>query len=188
MRTFVTVLALVALVLPAAAFETYELVAEPGRSYDPTWPPDGPGTQWHQMLPPEAFCTFGEQTDHDDADGDGLISFCDNVQIDGVWKHIEWVGPTIAIEPLGGGDMLYMEPIGRDNEYHIIHPPEFACLIVPITGGIVEECQVVIVEPPSPFAGEWHVVEINTNIRTNGGSPVEPGTWSKIKNFFSNLF
>ncbi len=187
MRAFVTVLALAALVLPASAqFDIFELVPGPGRPYDPTWPPDGPGTQWHQIQPAAAFCTFGEQTDHDDADGDGQISVCDNIQIAGVWKHIEWVGPTIVIQPVGGGDMLYIEPIlgGRQNEYHIIHPPEFACWIVPITGGIVSECEIVTVEPPSPHAGEWHIVEVNTNIHTNGGSPVEPNTWSKIKSFF----
>jgi hypothetical protein len=189
MRTFVTVLALAALVMPASAqFDIYELVPPPGRPYDPTWPPDGPETQWHQIQPAADFCTYAPQTDHDDADGDGVISVCDNIQIGGEWKHIEWVGPTIAIEPVGGGDMLLIEPVGRQNDYHIIHPPEFACMIVPITGDIVTECEVVIVDPPSPYAGEWHIVEINTNIHTNGGSPVEPSTWSKIKDFFKGLF
>jgi len=32
-----------------------------------------------------------------------------------------------------------------------------------------------------------HVEAIETNIRTNGGSPVEPTTWSQIKNFFKEL-
>ena len=193
MRAFVTVLVLAALVafaLPASAeFDVYELVpGPPGRPYDPTWPPDG--TTWHQMVPAAAFCTQATQTDHDDVDGDGQISFCDNIKLGGDWKHIEWVGPTIKIEPVGGGDMLYVEPVdgGRQNEYHIIHPPELACTIATITGDMAVECQIVTVEPPSPFEGEWHIVEVGTNIHTNGGSPVEQGTWTKIKSFFSNLF
>lgn len=188
MRAFVTVLALAALVLPASAqFDIYDYMPV-GRGYDPTWPPDGPGTQWHQMQPAANFCTWAEQTDHDDHDGDGQISVCDNIQLDGVWKHIEWVGPTIGIEPVGGGDLMYVEPVdGRQNEYHIIHPPELACVITTITGGMVTECEVVTVDS-GPFAGEWHIVEISTNIHTNGGSPVEPSTWSKIKDFFRDLF
>ena len=49
------------------------------------------------------------------------------------------------------------------------------------------ECQIVYVEFPPEDVGEWHVEAIEPNIRTNGGSPVEQGTWSKIKAFFASL-
>ena len=187
MRMIVMVIAVMAVLAPCSfAFEIFELNDGPGRAYDPSWPPDG--SPWHQIQPPDQFCIDKPQTDHDDQDGDGQIDVCENVQIDGVWKHIEWVGPTIAISPVGGGDVLLVEPVdGRQMELHIIHPPEFACLIVPYTGTIEQPCDIIIVES-GEFAGEWHVDEINTNIHTNGGSPVEPSTWTRIKQFFAELF
>jgi hypothetical protein len=141
------------------------------------------------MQPAADFCTWQTQTDHDDVNGDGQLSVCDNIQLDGVWKHIEWVGPTIGLERVGGGDMMYVEPIGdRQNEYHIIHPPELACTIfTPLAGELNQPCDILIVQE-GPFAGEWHVIEISTNIHTNGGSPVDESTWGAIKRFFSNLF
>ena len=113
---------------------------------------------------------------------------CGLIYQDGVWKHIERVIPTIKISPVGGGDMLYIEPVeGRQNQYHIVHPPEFFCWVVPITGPIVQECEVVVVDS-GPHAGEWHIEEIDTNVETNGGSPVGDSTWTKIKSFFRDLF
>ena len=60
-------------------------------------------------------------------------------------------------------------------------------MIVHTDQPIVQVCQYIQILEPPEYAGEWHVEEIDTNIHTNGGSPVEPNTWSKIKNFFSNL-
>ncbi|MCK4510908.1 hypothetical protein KAW64_04170 [bacterium] len=190
MRSCVMIVAAVALVafaLPVSADEIFELVAPP-RGYDPTWPPDGSG--WHGLYPPEIYCTNGVQTDHDDVDGDGNMSFCDNIQIDGVWKHIEWVGPTFTIVRMGEREPILVEPIegSRQNLYHIIFPPEAFCVMIDTDQPIVEVCQYIVILEPPEFAGEWHVEEIDTNIHTNGGSPVEPSTWSKIKDFFGNLF
>jgi hypothetical protein len=170
----------------APALEIFEKVAGPVRGYDPSWPPDG--DSWHQIQPADQYCTFKPQTAHDDQNGNGIIDPCENVQIGGVWKHVEWVGPTIAISKVGGTDMLLIEPVpGRQNEYHIVYPPEFQCLIVPITGAVVQECEIVTVES-GPNAGEWHIDEINTNIHTNGSSPTERSTWARIKSFFSGFF
>jgi len=190
MRIFVMTLATVALVafaLPVSADEVFEL-AGGTRGFDPTWPPDGSG--WHTLHPPDAFCTNGVQTDHDDVDGDGNMSFCDNIQIDGVWKHIEWCGPTIRIrsQQPGRQDLLYIEPIEGDRQYQYHEVSPTYCNIITTTTPITHECQIVWVESPPEDVGEWHVEAIETNIRTNGGSPVNPGTWSKIKNFFSSLF
>lgn len=186
MRAFVIAVVLAAFVLPAAAeFEIWEYdTSGAGRGYDPSWKPDG--TPVHLIVP--NYCATGTQDGHDDQDGDGVMDPCENVMIDGVWKHIERVIPTIKISPVGGGDQLFIEPIeGRQNQYHIVHPPEFFCWIVPITGGIVQECEIVTVEE-GPHAGEWHIDEIDTNVETNGGSPVDDSTWGKIKSFFRELF
>ena len=182
------VLAFVALSLPVGAEEVFELVA-PVRGYDPTWAPDST-TTWHTLHPPELFCTNGVQTDHDDVDGDGMMSFCDNIQIDGVWKHIEWVGPTIRIRYLENGRAVkYIEPVevpGRQFQYHEVSP--IYCNLIETTEPIEYVCQEVWIEFPPEDVGWWHVEAIETNIRTNGGSPVEnPSTWSQIKNWFRKL-
>ncbi len=185
MRMCVMALAAVALVafaLPVSADEVFEL-SSPARGFDPTWPPDGSG--WHTLYPPDAYCTNGVQTDHDDVDGDGNMSFCDNIQIDGVWKHIEWCGPTFTLVYMGGGRQnKYVEPIEGDRQfqYHEVHPTY--CDIITTTEPLEYECQYVWIDDPPDDVGEWHVEAIDTNIRTNGGSPVEPSTWTKIKNFF----
>lgn len=184
----IVALALVAFALPVSADEVFELTA-PIRGFDPTWPPDG--STWHTLHPPELLCANGVQTGHDDVDGDGQMGFCDNIQIDGVWKHIEWVGPTIRIRSLQPGrqDLLYIEPIGqpgRQFQYHEVSPTY--CNIITTTEPIEFVCQEVWVEFPPEDVGWWHVEAIETNIRTNGGSPVEPSTWSQIKDWFRELF
>ncbi len=186
MRTFVIAVVLAAFVLPAFAFEIYEYTP-PTRGYDPSWPPEG--SPWHALYPPEIYCSNGVQTDHDDQNGDGMIDPCENIQIDGVWKHVEWIGPTITLVRQGR-EAVYVEPIASDrqNDYHVIYPPEAVCTIVHTDVPIVEVCQYVQIIDPPEFAGEWHVEEIETNIHTNGGSPVDDSTWGKIKSFFTQLF
>jgi hypothetical protein len=119
----IAAVALVAFALPVSADEVFELPSW-DRGFDPTWPPDG--VSWHTLHPPEAYCTNAVQTDHDDVDGDGNISFCDNIQIDDVWKHIEWCGPTFTLVYVGGGRQnKYVEPIegdGRQFTYHEVYP------------------------------------------------------------------
>ena len=187
MRAIVIIFVLAALVVPASADEVYELTS-PIRGYDPTWPQDG--SPWHTLHPPELLCSSVVQTGHDDVDGDGDMSFCDNIQIDGVWKHIEWVGPTIRIRSSqpGRDELKYIEPIEgpeRQFQYHEVSP--VYCNIITTTEPIVSVCQIVWVEAPPEDVGEWHVEAIETNIRTNGGSPVEPSTWSQIKEWFRGL-
>jgi hypothetical protein len=190
MRTLVVALALAVLVLPALAeFEIWEQVPPEGQAgvrYDVPWPPEG--FQWHRMYP--VACTYGTQTDHDDTDGDGFVDQCENVQIDGVWKHVEWAGPTIYLWRPESREQLVIEPTapGGREQYHIINPPEAYCQYVDIAGPDLQVCDYVTVLEPPEFAGEWHVEEIRNNIHTNGGSPVEESTWSKIKEFFIELF
>ena len=192
MRALVTALALVALVPPASAeFEIWELVPPPGdgggemRSTIP-WPADG--SQWHNLRPPEIACTNGTQTGHDDQDGDGFIDACENVEIDGVWKHIEWAGPTIYLWRAGAREQLIVEPVGTPGsrtEYHVVSP--LYCALVELPENL-QVCDYVTILNPPEFAGEWHVEEIRDNIHSNGGSPVEPSTWSQIKSWFGSLF
>ena len=193
MRTLVIAIGLLALALPASAqFEIWEYIPPtPGgaRQFDVPWPDDDVG-QWHQLHPAALACTYGTQTDHDDQDNDGLVDECENVEIDGVWKHIEWAGPTIYLWRPDTRESIIVEPIAgpeRQNEYHVISPPGAFCSIIDLPGPILQVCDTIIVLE-GEFAGEWHVEEIRDNIHTNGGSPVEQSTWSRVKEFFRGLF
>jgi hypothetical protein len=54
-------------------------------------PPNGSG--WHELAP--AWCTPYVQNDYFDTDGDGTISRCDGIKLNGRWYHIVWVGWTL---------------------------------------------------------------------------------------------
>ncbi|MCK4409382.1 MAG: hypothetical protein KAW67_04820 [Candidatus Eisenbacteria sp.] len=191
MRAFVIVLVVAMLVLPATAeLKIRELVVPPGeggggmRSNIP-WAPDG--SQWHNLYPEEIACTVQTQTGHDDTDGDGFMDECENIQIDGVWEHIEWAGPTIYLWKADTREQLIVEPVGLPGsrtEYHVVSLLYCALVDLPAT---LQVCDYVTILS-GDFAGEWHVEEIRDNVHTNGGSPVEASTWSKIKSFFEGLF
>ncbi|MFH1501786.1 MAG: hypothetical protein ABIG03_01935 [Candidatus Eisenbacteria bacterium] len=192
MRTLaiaLTALFVAAMVVPAAAQEMYfEYGAQtPSRGYDPTWPPDG--SPWHELYP--GFCNTHDQTDHDDADGNGQIDACEHIWLGGERHHVEWIGPTYVLERPGTREEIYVEdggPLGRQTHYHEIAP--VFCREVVTQDPILDECQNVIVLEPPEHAGEWHVKEINTDIRTrpDPASPVERSTWGKIKSWFGDLF
>jgi len=191
MRAIVITFVVALIALPASAeFEIWERVPDADESggfrSNIPWAPDG--TQWHNLRPPEIACTVSTQTDHDDTNGDGFIDVCENVQIDGVWKHIEWAGPTIYLYNVVTRDELIVEPVGLDGEraeYHVVSPLYCAIVELPPT---LQVCDIVTILNPPEFEGEWHVEEIRDNIHTNGGSPVYEDTWGKIKSFFRNLW
>jgi hypothetical protein len=190
MRAFAIALVVMLLALPASAdFEIWERVpgADEGggmmRSNIP-WPPDG--TSWHNLRPPEIACTVDVQTGHDDTNGDGFIDQCENVQINGVWKHVEWAGPTIYLWRPDTRETLIVEPVpGSRAEYHVVSP--LYCALVELPADL-QICDYVTILNPPEFAGEWHIEDIRDNIHTNGGSPVEENTWTKIKAFVGGLF
>jgi hypothetical protein len=197
MRTFAIAVLLVVFVLPAAAdFEVYE-VSAPIRTYDPTWPPDT--SPWHGIHPGPIYCTISEQTDHDDSNGNGQIDACESIELDGIWRHIEWIGPTFTLAPIPPDPgrpivTLRVEPFmgpGRPpapTEYHVVYPSESFCMVIVTNVPLEQECQIVYIESPPEYVGEWHVESIDTNIHVGTGSPVEPTTWGAIKEFFSKLF
>lgn len=189
MRAVVIAVALVALALPAAA-QTVEIYHRTGmidRPFDQAWPDDG--LFWHQLQPSAQFCTWVEQTAHNDANGNGLIDVCESIQLGGAWRHIDWVGPTYTLQEAGSRRTIYAEYYDtmRQNHYEIVAPPEYEGWIITTNEPLDQECQYVTIEQPPGLQGEWHVVEICTNIHTGPGSPVEKNTWGKIKSFFEGL-
>jgi len=184
-------LAVVAIAVPAVGQEYYYEYAPIDRAYDPTWPADG--EEWHQLFP--NYCIYDEQTDHDDANGDGYIDVCEHIWINGEQHHVEWIGPTyklVAMRPSEDGRPVlpkYAEYAGmedgRQHVYHEIYPT--FCNEFETEEPIEYECQEIYIFYPPEDAGWWHVEEINTNIRTVPQSPVEPGTWGKIKAWFRGI-
>jgi hypothetical protein len=195
-RILVTAVLLACLVLPAAAdLGVYELT-EPARGYDPTWPPDG--ANWHGIHPSDIYCSVSEQTGHDDADGNGQIDACESIELDGVWRHVEWIGPTFTLVALAGEQerpigMIMVELVAAPTrppapyEYHVVYPPDAYCTIIESFEPIEGVCQIVNIQDPPEFWGEWHVEAVETNIHVGTGSPVEPSTWGRLKSFFSDL-
>jgi len=191
----VSVLALAAtaaLCLAAAAQVTQihlELVV-PGARVDTPVPPDC--TVWHELYPDH--CAPRHQDAYED-DGDGFISACDRITLDGVSGHVEWVGPTYHLLPVGNSRQgMYLEPTtlsgGRNpvcETWHEVYPNH--CIAHHVDGwedngdGLLGPCDIVI------FMGEpWHLEEIGLNIIVVPDSPVEPGTWSRLKGLFRTLF
>lgn len=146
------------------------------------------GSTWHELYP--MFCMDRQQTQYED-NGDGIMSHCDYIYLDGERFHIEWVGPTYYLDC----DII-MEPMGESNpdgpiceEWIEIHPQHGA--IRHVVGwddngdGVVSPCDVIFFHDGLMC----HVADVGTNIRVNpDGSAASESTWGKIKGLFKNLF
>ncbi len=128
------------------------------------------------------------QDDYVDNSEDGEMAFCDYIMLDGVWNHIEWVGPTYHLscgvyEPWDNPN-----PTGDDPtcETWIEIYPEHGNLwhvdgFQDNGDGLISPCDMVLI------AGVWcHIDDIGLNIRTKPGTPVdnENKTWGEIKEEF----
>lgn len=184
------------LVLPAVASGQqfhFELMQGPG-ARDPV-PPDG--STWHELHP--VFCTDRIQSGYED-NGDGLISACDYIWLDGLRYHIDWVGPTYHLADIGPeppvpeGAAEPEDPLpGEDptgEPWHWVYPPDWYCTVENVEGwednGDTElsPCDIVAIG-----GRQWHVVEMSLNIEGHReDSPVEQSTWSRVKSFFKNMF
>ena len=183
----VALVGLVAMAAPAGAQTHFELLGSPVRD---VVPPDC--TDWIELFP-----TFGPIHHQDlyEDDGDGQVSVCDFITLNGTRYHIDWVGPTYWLVEITGADEMWCEPTipdpggnptceiwfevapGYGDEWHVDDWEDNG-------DGVLSVCDNV-------FIGGlwWHVEEIGLNITgTETGSPVEPSTWSKIKAFFQDLF
>jgi hypothetical protein len=185
MRYVVMGLALLALAIPAGAQMYLELGGPPVR-YDDTIPPDG--SQWHELYP--IFCTPHVQNGYFD-NGDGVVSECDVILIDGIRYHVDWAGPTYYLMYLGEPpEERWLEPEpGIDDVWHEVAP--VFCNIWDVLdwedtdqNGEISFCDNVLLQD-----GWWHVEDVRLDITvTEEPSPVEDSTWSKIKAWWSNHF
>ena len=147
---------------------------------------------WHELYP--NYCTSHHRTGYAD-DGDGLVSACDHILLDGMSCHVDRVGPTYYLVQMTERDVFkYLEPQGSGagrspvcETWHEVYPNY--CIVHHVDGwedngdGFLGPCDVV------ELAGTpWHVEEIGFNIIVTPDSPVEQGSWSRIKQLFRTLF
>jgi hypothetical protein len=151
-------------------------------------------TVWHEIYP--TYCATAHQTGHMD-NGDGILSACDWIELDGMAWHVQWVGPTYyldcdldnqedsAFEPLEfqPGSPVCQEWVQVWPTYgEIFHVDDW---IDGNDNGEVDFCDTIIIG-----GQECHVHEVFLNIHINDEDiPAEESSWSKMKRiFYGGLF
>lgn len=155
---------------------------------------------WHELYP--AFCLYHHQDAYGD-NGDGVVSACDGIKLDGACYHITHVGPTYwtTCYPPDGSNpyTVVFEPVettGGNPVCEIWHEvyPEF-CNTIHVdsfhdgdANGRVSVCDEIDVVGDTGAVTYYHIDEIRLDITiVPGPTPVEKSTWGKIKSFFEGL-
>ncbi len=183
MRYVVMALFIAAMAMPAGAQMYLESGGPPIR-FDDSIPPNG--SQWHELYP--VFCTPHVQDDYQD-NGDGVVSVCDVIFVDGTRYHVDWAGPTYYLSWSGGADERWCEPEEGTEFWHEV-APNF-CQTWEVLGwedtdqdGEISFCDQILLAD-----GWWHVEDVSLDITvTEEPSPVRQSTWTRIKDFFSGVF
>jgi len=179
----VAFIGVLALALPAAGQLYLEFAGTPIRDI----PVDC--SEWHELFP--TFCLIHHQDDYVD-NGDGVVSICDVIVLNGVRYHVDWVGPTYVLENQGTGDRRWYEPtepLPPTNPvcsfWHMVYP-DF-CTSHHVDGwddngdDVVSECDFIWIDGIA-----WHVVEVGLDITvTEEPSPAEQTSWGHVKSLFS---
>ncbi len=142
---------------------------------------------WHELYP--AFCTDHHQSDYED-NGDGQVSACDYIHLDGMRYHIDWVGPTywldcdVIAEPTNPGsgnpqceewEEVYPNP---GNLWHVDNWDDNG-------NGVVDECDFVTITDSAGNTITCHIHKVGLNIRIrDDGTASEKTSWSKFKAMF----
>ncbi|MBM3319885.1 MAG: hypothetical protein FJY73_04340 [Candidatus Eisenbacteria bacterium] len=166
-----------------------ELVPEPGKT---TQGIPGNCTTWHEIYP--AYCTPHHQSGYED-NGDGEVSPCDIIELNGIRYHIIWAGPTYWLNCSGFETAL--EPIDpRPGNptceiWHTIYPPSQYCQESHVDNwqdngdGVVSACDYVWIS-----GHPCHIVDVRLNITVvpdGGGTATEQGSWGKVKGLFRKV-
>lgn len=141
---------------------------------------------WRELYP--AYGTQYHQDWYIDNDGDGEISVCDYIQLNGQYHHVEWAGPTYYLSC--GGVNTVWEPYAASvvanpvcQLWHRIVPWDPAS--VHVTGfedanqdGMVSPCDFVVLGGQS-----CHIDDIRLNMTVRSGEPVsgDVETWGSVK-------
>lgn len=142
---------------------------------------------WHELYP--NYCIPHHQDAYQDSDGDGMISPCDVIVLDGSDFHIIWVGPTYFLRCLVDGTELVCEPTqppsGGNPTCEIWHEvyPSF-CMEHHVDDWVdTDGSQTLTVCDEVIIAGKvYHVERIGLDIRIEPGpTALDTDPWSRIK-------
>ncbi|MFH1501788.1 MAG: hypothetical protein ABIG03_01945 [Candidatus Eisenbacteria bacterium] len=182
MRYVVMAIVIAALAIPAGAQMYLESGGPPIR-YDDSIPPDG--SQWHELYP--AFCTPRIQNSYED-NGDGVVSACDVIVIDGIRNHVDWAGPTYYIAHAQVGERWLEPEPGIPDMYHEVAPVFCTTWEVLDWDDVDQDTEISFCDMLLLSDGWWHVEDVRLDITvTEEPSPVEQSTWGKIKSWFGSI-
>ena len=158
-----------------------------------------PGSHWHELWP--NYCGDWTQEDYRD-NGDGVISACDIIVLDGMEYHITWAGPTYfttCTDPTGLTQEVIYEPTADPNPqspvceiWHEVYPNFCAETHVDDYqdngDGVLSECDLVYSGGTDGIVREYHIDRIGCNIIVEPGSsvPNKQTTWGLLKNLFKS--
>jgi hypothetical protein len=153
---------------------------------------------WHELFP--NYSTPHHQDPFTDT-GDGVLSPCDVIVLDNMCLHITWVGPTYyttCFPPGGPPTQVVFEPSdpGSGNPvcqvWHDVYPNY--CNEIHVDSwhdngnGVLDECDEIDVMGPLGTT-IYHIDRVSTDIIVvPGPTPVQPGTWGKIKALIGRIF
>lgn len=144
---------------------------------------------WNEFYPNPGL--VHHQDGYVDNDGNGQLDRCDYIQLNGIWYHIEWTGPTYHIS-FGTFEPFQPEyPSGQNPtcETWVEVSPDHGMLRhvdnwVDTDGdGLVSVCDYVV------LGGQTgHIDEIGVNIRAVPGDPVptEQLDWGEVKSQYDD--
>ncbi len=139
---------------------------------------------WHEFYPHSG--QVYHQDDYVDNDGNGQLDRCDYIQLNGVWFHIVWTGPTYHLT-CGIFEPFQPEyPSGQNPtcETWVEVSPNHGVLrhvddwVDGDGNGLVSVCDIVVIG-----GQQCHIDEIGVNLRAIPGDPVptEQLNWGEVK-------
>ncbi len=161
-----------------------ELDSVPGREAIP----DDCST-WHELWP--GFCASSHQDAFED-NGDGELSPCDYIHLDGHRLHVDWVGPTywtdcdVILEPIDyvPGDPSCQEWIEIWPNYGALYHIESW---EDNGDGEVGPCDSITLGGQPPL--DCHITDVGVNIHVrDDGTATEDSSWSRVKALFGFPF
>jgi len=156
---------------------------------------------WHELYP--NFCLNHHQDAYGD-NGDGVVSPCDGIKLDGACYHITAVGPTYwttcyppdgsppytvvfePVDPAGGNPVC--------QTWHQIYPDFCGTIHVDSfhdsdNNNEVTPCdEIDVITTPGAAPTYYHIDRVELDITiVPGPTPVEQSTWGRIKSFFNGI-
>lgn len=149
---------------------------------------------WHELYP--NYCAPHHQSNYQD-NGDGVVSVCDFIYLDGVCFHIDWVGPTYYMTRLTPTPQTQgaAEPVAtntgedpRCETWHWVWPnycDEFHVDSWYDNGNqILDACDEIDIEHAT-YTEVWHIDRIALNIKVSlGPTETRPSTWGRLKTLY----